>query len=127
MKFGRTIRKLREDRNISIAQLAKKVGMSPTYLAPIERDVFPPPSEDKVVRIARALNQDADELLALGGRVSSDLHRIIRKKPSQTARLLRGVAGLPSREISRLAVLAEKRNQHSAPKKRSGTRARKGL
>ncbi len=127
MKFGRTIRKLREARNISIAQLAKKVGMSPTYLAPIERDVFPPPSEDKVVRIAKALNQDSDEFLALAGRVSSDLRRIIRKNPSQTARLLRGVAKLPSREISKLVVQAEKRNQSSGPKKRSGSRAQRSL
>jgi transcriptional regulator with XRE-family HTH domain len=127
MKFGRTIRKLREARNISIAQLAKKVGMSPTYLAPIERDVFPAPSEDKVIRIAKALNQDSDELLALAGRVSSDLHRIIRKNPSQTARLLRGVAKLPSREISKLAVLAEKRSPSSGSKKRSGARAQKSL
>ena len=127
MKFGRTIRKLREDKNISIAQLAKKVGMSPTYLAPIERDVFPPPAEDKVVRIAKALNQDSDDFLALAGRVSSDLHRIIRRNPSPTARLLRGVSGLSSREISKLAVLAEKRNSNSSPvsKKRSVSKARK--
>lgn len=127
MKFGRTIRKLREDKNISIAQLAKKVGMSPTYLAPIERDVFPPPAEDKVVRIAKALNQDSDEFLALAGRVSSDLHRIIRRNPSPTARLLRGVSGLSSREISKLAVLAEKRNSNSSPasRKRSASKARK--
>ena len=68
-----------------------------------------------------------DEFLALAGRVSSDLHRIIRKNPSQTARLLRGVAGLPSREISKLAVLAEKRHQPSAPKKRSRSGAQKSL
>ena len=43
MRFGKTVRKLREEKQISIAQLAKRVGMSPTYLAPIERDVFPPP------------------------------------------------------------------------------------
>ena len=125
MKFGRTIRKLREGKNISIAQLAKKVGMSPTYLAPIERDVFPPPAEDKVVRIAKALNQDSDEFLALAGRVSTDLGRIIRSNPSPTARLLRGVSGLPSREISKLAVLAEKRNHGPASKKRSASKARK--
>jgi transcriptional regulator with XRE-family HTH domain len=124
MKFGRTIRKLREGKNISIAQLAKKVGMSPTYLAPIERDVFPPPAEDKVVRIAKVLNQDSDEFLALAGRVSSDLHRIIRRNPSPTARLLRGVSGLSSREIFKLAVLAEKRNHSPAPKKRSASKAR---
>ena len=109
MKFGRTIRSLREEKNISIAQLARKVGMSPTYLAPIERDVFPPPSENKVVRIARALDQNSDEFLALAGRVASDLNRIIRRNPSQTARLLRAVKGLPAKEIDKLAARAEKK------------------
>lgn len=119
MKFGKTIRKLREERNISIAQLAKKVGMSPTYLAPIERDVFPPPAEDKVKRIARALGQDSDEFLALAGRVATDLHRIIKKKPAQTARLLRAVDGLSESDIDKLALRVENRRASATSKKRT--------
>jgi transcriptional regulator with XRE-family HTH domain len=125
MKFGRTIRKLREEKNISIAQLARKVGMSPTYLAPIERDVFPPPAEEKVVRIAKALGQNSDEFLALAGRVASDLNRIIRKHPSQTARLLRAVSGLPSPEIDKLALRLEKNRMSTATKRRPTKKARK--
>ena len=86
MKFGRTIRKLREEKNISIAQFARKVGISPTYLAPIERDVFPPPAEHKVVKIAKALDQNPDEFLALAGRVGTDLRRIIRRQPVNAGR-----------------------------------------
>jgi transcriptional regulator with XRE-family HTH domain len=117
MKFGKTIRKLREARNMSIAELARRVGMSPTYLAPIERDVFPPPAEDKVKRIAKALGQDSDELLALAGRVAADLGRIIRRKPSHTARLLRAVDGLSESEIDRLAARIEKRRLSTTSKK----------
>jgi transcriptional regulator with XRE-family HTH domain len=106
MKFGKTVRKLREERGISIAEFARKVGMSPTYLAPIERDVFPPPAEAKVVRIAKALGQDPDEFLALAGRIASDLERIIRKHPSHVASLLRAVNGLGPGEIGRLATAA---------------------
>ncbi len=119
MKFGKTIRKLREERNISIAELARKVGMSPTYLAPIERDVFPPPAEDKVKRIAKALGQDPDEFLALAGRVAADLHRIIRKQPAQTARLLRAVNGLSESEIDKLALRVEKRRVSTTSMKRT--------
>lgn len=111
MRFGKTVRKLREEKQISIAQLAKRVGMSPTYLAPIERDVFPPPAENKVVKIARALHQDSDELLALAGRVASDLNRIIRKNPTQTARLLRAVSGLPETEIEKIVKAVEERQR----------------
>lgn len=111
MKFGRTVRKLREEKQISIAQLARKAGMSPTYLAPIERDVFPPPAESKVIKIAKALDQDSDELLALAGRVASDLNRIIRKRPGQTARLLRAVSDLPEMEIEKIVKAAEERRR----------------
>ena len=124
MKFGRTVRRLREEKDISIAELANKVGMSATYLAPIERDVFPPPAEDKVIRIARALDQDADEFLALAGRVASDLHRIIRKNAAPTARLLRAVAGLETQEIARLAGFAERRQAPSATRRLTRNKGR---
>jgi transcriptional regulator with XRE-family HTH domain len=121
MKFGKTIRKLREARSISIAELARKVGMSPTYLAPIERDVFPPPAEDKVKRIAKALGQDSDELLALAGRVAADLNRIIKRKPAQTARLLRAVDSLSESEIDKLAERIEKRRVSTTTQKRTAS------
>jgi transcriptional regulator with XRE-family HTH domain len=124
MKFGRTVRKLREEKQISIAQLAKKVGMSPTYLAPIERDVFPPPAESKVVKIAKALDQDADEFLALAGRVASDLNRIIRKRPSPTARLLRAVSELPETEIEKIVKAAEGRRRSLGSRRPAAKKSR---
>lgn len=111
MKFGRTVRKLREERNISIAQFARRVGMSPTYLAPIERDVFPPPAEPKVVKIAKALDQDPDEFLALAGRVGSDLKRIIRRQPASAGKMLRAIDGLPESVVDDLVSTAEKKNR----------------
>ena len=111
MKFGRTIRRLREERNISIAQFARKVGMSPTYLAPIEREVFPPPAEQKVVRIAKALDQNPDELLALAGRIGTDLRRIIRRQPATAGRMLRAIDGLPAEHIDVLVATARKKNR----------------
>ncbi len=111
MKFGRTIRKLREGRNISIAQFARKVGMSPTYLAPIERDVFPPPAEQKVIRIAKALDQDPDELLALAGRVGTDLKRIIYRQPANAGKMLRAMDGLAQEHIDELVAAARKKNR----------------
>ncbi len=111
MKFGRTIRKLREEKNISIAQFARKVGISPTYLAPIERDVFPPPAEHKVLKIAKALDQNPDELLALAGRVGTDLRRIIRRQPVNAGRLLRAIDGLPEQDVDALVLTAKKKNR----------------
>ena len=75
--FGTTVRRLREEKKIGLRKFAQMVGMSPTYLSKVERDEFAPPAEDKVRAIADALGQDADELLALAGRVSAELADII--------------------------------------------------
>lgn len=102
MGFGRTVRKLREERGLTIAAFAKKVGISPTYLAPIEREVFPPPVEGKIVKIAKALDRDPDEMLAQADKVSTDLQRIIKKRPRQTARLLRAAGKLSASQLDKL-------------------------
>lgn len=124
MKFGKTVRRLREAKNLSIAEFARKVGMSPTYLAPIERDVFPAPAESKVVKIARALGEDPDEFLALAGRIASDLERIIRKHPKESAALLRSVGRLPAKKVQRLADSLGRRGGGRAAS--SGRRKKRG-
>jgi transcriptional regulator with XRE-family HTH domain len=123
MKFGKTVRRLREARNLSIAEFARKVGMSPTYLAPIERDVFPAPAEAKVVRIARALGQDPDEFLALAGRIASDLERMIRKRPKEMAALLRAADRLSAQKVQKLTDSIGRRRRK--PAKRKARRGRK--
>jgi transcriptional regulator with XRE-family HTH domain len=92
--------------------------MSPTYLAPIERDVFPPPAESKIVRIAKALGRDPDEFLALAGRVGGDLKRIIRRQPVRAARLLRAIDGLTETEIDELVDEARKRRRTRKKRRR---------
>ena len=49
----------------------------------------------------------------------ADLQRIIRRDPAPTARLLRAVSKLPSKEIERLAQLAERRRSPSSFKKKT--------
>ncbi len=84
------------------------IGVSPTYLSKVERDEFPPPAEDKVKAIAGILGQDADELLALAGRVSSDLSDIIRQRPHEMAMLLRTTKDLTADQVRELARKARK-------------------
>jgi HTH-type transcriptional regulator, competence development regulator len=47
-KFGEFVRREREAKEIGRREMAKMIGVSPTYLSKIERDEFPPPAEDKV-------------------------------------------------------------------------------
>ncbi len=106
-KFGATVRREREKLEIGLREMAKKIGVSPTYLSKIERDEFPPPAEDKVKAIAEILDLDVDELLALAGKVSSELTEIIRRHPREMASFLRAANGLTAEEMERLARRAQ--------------------
>jgi transcriptional regulator with XRE-family HTH domain len=106
--FGATVRRLREAQKIGLRKFAQMVGMSPTYLSKVERDEFKPPTEEKVRAIAEALGQDSDELLALAGRMSSDLADIIQRHPREMATFLRAANGLSAEEMQRLAEEARR-------------------
>jgi transcriptional regulator with XRE-family HTH domain len=107
-KFGAFIRREREAREIGLREMAKMIGVSPTYLSKVERDEFTPPTEDKVRAIAKIIECDADDLLARAGRVSSDIADIIKRHPVELSALLRTANGLTDRDIARLAREAQK-------------------
>jgi transcriptional regulator with XRE-family HTH domain len=107
-KFGAFIRREREAREIGLREMAKMIGVSPTYLSKIERDEFPPPVEGKVKAIAKIIECDADDLLARAGRLSSDISDIIKRHPVELAALLRTTNGLKAEDIARLAHEAQK-------------------
>jgi len=107
-RFGRRVRVLRAEQGWGLRKFAKAVGVSPTYLSKIERGEFPPPAEDKVVAIADALGQDRDELLALAGRIASDLAEVIRARPIELAALLRAIRDLSPEAVRTLAETAHK-------------------
>lgn len=111
--FGSTVRALREEKEIGLRRFADKVGMSPTYLSKVERGDFPPPGEEKIVAIAQALNKDADELLALAGRVASDLEKIIQETPKEMATFLRAARGLRGTDIERLTKQVQKKKRRA--------------
>ena len=107
-KFGEFVRRERKAKEIGLREMAKMIGVSPTYLSKIERDEFPPPAEDKVRKIAAIIGCDADDLLARADRVSSDLSEIIKRRPVQVAALLRTTKGLTADDMARLARWAQK-------------------
>jgi transcriptional regulator with XRE-family HTH domain len=101
--FGERVRSLRTGRGIGLRKFARQLGISPTYLSKIERGEFPPPAEDKVVSIADALGEDRDEMLALAGRVASDLLAIIRRHPRELSSFLRSAGHLGPHRLAQLA------------------------
>ena len=106
--FGATVRRERERLEIGLREMAKMIGVSPTYLSKVERDEFHPPAEDKVKKIAEIIGRDPDELLALAGQVASDLTEIIIRHPREMASFLRAANGLTANDMARLARDAQK-------------------
>ena len=96
-------RRLREnDRRFSLRQVARRIGVEPSYLSKIERGQVAPPSEATTVRLARELGQDPDVLLAMAGKVSGDLQEIIRKRPALFAELIRQLKEAPDDAVLRV-------------------------
>jgi transcriptional regulator with XRE-family HTH domain len=92
-----------EDPTFSLRKLAGRVGIEPSYLSKIERGEQPPPGEEAIRRIATEMGEDSDTLLALAGKVSSDLLDIIRDRPTLIAELIRSVRKLPAKRVSEIA------------------------
>ena len=107
-KFGAFIRREREAKEIGLREMAKMIGVSPTYLSKVERDEFSPPAEDKVKAIAKIIGCDTDDLLARAGRVSTDISDIIKRRPVELTALLRTTKGLTAEDIVRLTRDAQK-------------------
>ena len=108
LKFGAFVRQERVAKELGLREMAKMIGVSPTYLSKVERDEFSPPAEDKVRKIAEIIKIDVDELLALAGKVSSDLSEIIREHPRELAALLRTTRDMTADDVVRLASEAKK-------------------
>lgn len=87
--FGGRIQQLRLKKGISLRQLARTMEMSASYLSRIENNNCQPPSEKLMVKLADYFGQDKDVLLALGGRISSDILEIIRRHPKEWALTIR--------------------------------------
>ncbi len=106
--FADYLRSLREERrrkdpSFSLRQVAQRAGIQPAYLSKIERGDFPPPSEEKIRVLAEELDVDTDVLLAMAGKISSDLQEIIRARPAAFAELIRALREAPDERVLSLA------------------------
>jgi HTH-type transcriptional regulator, competence development regulator len=108
--YVRTVRATRAETDVrfTLRQVAQRIGVEPAYLSKIERDLVSPPSEATIVRLATDLGEDPDVLLALAGKVGSDLQAIILRRPKQFAELIRQLKNAPDHAL--LKVVREVRD-----------------
>jgi len=98
--FGQYIRQerlalLSQDSEYSLRRVALSCGLEPSFLSKIERGIVPPPSEPKIKALAERLHLDSDVLLALAGKISSDLQDVIRMRPALFGDLIRQLKSAP--------------------------------
>jgi HTH-type transcriptional regulator, competence development regulator len=106
-EFGVHVRSVREalvagDRRFTLRQVAQRAGIEPAYLSKVERGEVAPPSEASIRRLAVELNEDVDVLLALAGKVSSDLQQAIRRRPKLFGELIRQLKNAPDSALLRI-------------------------
>jgi transcriptional regulator with XRE-family HTH domain len=114
--FGQRLRDLRKAKGLTQRELAERVavalqeddrrGFDFTYLSKIENDRLPPPSTAAILQLAKELDTNSDELLALAGKAPPDIGEAL--KHSQTARLFyRSAVNLRLSENDWKALLEE--------------------
>ena len=105
--FGTFIRAQRErlsedSKDFSVRKVAIKIGVEPAYLSKVEREIVSPPSEGKIIALADVLGEDQDVLLAMAGKVSSDLLKVIKDRPALFAELIRRLKSEPDHAVLRV-------------------------
>lgn len=82
MHFGATLRLLRIDAGVSLRGLAQQIGVSSAYLSRVEHGHDQPPTADRLIEIARALELPPTLLLALAQRVTPYVTRYLEAVPA---------------------------------------------
>jgi len=98
MGFADAVRQLREQRRLTKAALAARCGLAPSYLSRLESGDYKSPTVATLVTLAKGLEVDPRELLALAGYVPDDMASTRRRFAEET---IASVAESAIRSISR--------------------------
>lgn len=114
--FGTYIRDRREalraeNPRFSVRQVAMRIGVEPSYLSKVERQLEAPPSEAKIRALARDLGEEPDFILALAGKISTDLREAICHRPRLLSQLIRELKNLPDNVV--LRIVREARSERT--------------
>ena len=104
--FGGRIRELRRGRGLTQRQAAAEIGVDFTYLSKLENDRGDPPSEETIRRLALLYDVDAEELLALAGKLPPELRQRALTDP-RFATFLRRLPTLPDDRLLEMYREAE--------------------
>lgn len=114
--FGVLIRRQRAAQRMPLEALAAASGLSASYISKIECGLLRPPSDAKILALARAMDCNPDDLLARAGRVHPDLVAILAANPIELGWVLRAIQHWPLAAIGELVrVVREKTGMPQKP------------
>lgn len=88
--------------DFSLRRVASRCGVTPAYLSRVERGEVAPPGEETLVKLAHELGEDPDVLLAMAGKISTDLRSAILARPQLFAELIRTLKSMPDHAVLRI-------------------------
>ena len=117
MHFGTALRLLRMDKELSLTELARRIGVSAAYLSRVEHGHDPAPTPDRLTAIARELDLPPLVLVELAAHTGAALAGYLQQVPSASALFL-DIArrGLSVAELARVQEFVSA----SFPAQRSG-------
>jgi PTS system nitrogen regulatory IIA component len=108
LMFGHTLRMLRTTAGISLRTLAKKMDVSPAYLSQIELGKQPPPTHDRITKIAETIGIPVSLLIEMSHRPNPDIIMLLRGN-QELNKLLKLIhdTGLERKDILEITALMQ--------------------
>ena len=104
--FGEKLKQLRVEKKITQRSLAEKIGVDFSYISKIETGALEPPSEEVIIKIAKALNANEEDLILLAKKMPTSFQeRILEHDIS--ALFLRKVSNLTQRQKDEIKKIIE--------------------
>lgn len=89
MKFGKFLKRKREERNLSLEEFASQCGVSAIYLYDVESGTTDTYAEGLFYKMAGILGMDGDEFIIQSGRIPKWAYKYILKNWAQVKPLFR--------------------------------------
>jgi transcriptional regulator with XRE-family HTH domain len=90
MRFGERVRELRQAKKLTLRDLAARVGVGFTYLSKAENGKLAfadYPGEALILKLAAALEADADELLLMAQKIPPQIRKRVLERPADFRKL----------------------------------------
>ena len=118
MNLGDKIRDLREDKRLSIRELGRRTDVTGMHISNLEKGKINA-SPELLVKIAKVLDTDADELLHLADRVDPEVVDVIQRNPQAVPSFLRSAKDLSPEEWKKMQKYLDRmKNQKPALKEK---------